>query len=441
MRLLGLMSGTSLDGISAALVRVEEVEPWGAGPPPRFPAIHWTLEAFRTRPYTPQERMALLEAVERGGARDLALWHTRIGEWFARAALELLEGVGISPSEVDAVGSHGQTFWHEPPGAAGRGSSLQLGCPATIAEVTGIPVVSDFRARDLAAGGHGAPLVPWADRLLFSHPRRARALQNLGGMANVTWLPPSPSSAPLLAFDTGPGVVLLDAAARLATGGEWPFDRDGALARRGEPCRRTLELLLGHAYFGQPPPRSTGRETFGGNFLDQAVALVEKERGLRLVPGRPEEGWPDLLATLVLLTARSIGEAYRHWVIPRGVDEVYLLGGGAKNPVLAEAVARELAPLPVLPAQELGMDPEAREAAAFALLAWAFLRGLPANVPEATGSAGLRRLGSWTPGSSSGGGAFPKELASGEGPPRLLPDLPGPLPPHGKGAGGGRSRR
>jgi anhydro-N-acetylmuramic acid kinase len=424
MKVVGLMSGTSLDGIDAALVEVEERadgpgrQTFSPGPMaepdlplrhsrgdvgPGAPVLGWELAAFHTRPFTEAERAAIRDAIGAGGARDLALLHTRLGELFAAAALELLERAGISPREVAAIGSHGQTLWHEPPRGGVRGSSFQLGCPATIAEWTGIGVVSDFRARDLAAGGHGAPLVPWADRVLFSSESGPRALQNLGGMGNVTWLPRAGEPAPILAFDTGPGVVLLDAAASLATGGATAFDRDGELARRGTVRKVLLDRLQAHPFFRQPPPRSTGREMFGPAMVEKAARELGEETGTNLVPGSPDGGWPDLLATLTALTAWSIGDAYRRWVLPRGVDEVFLMGGGARNPALFSAIAHELAPVPVRPGEDVGMDPDAREAAAFALLAWAHVKGVPANVPEATGSRGPRVLGSWTPGQTGGG--------------------------------------
>lgn len=392
MMVLGLMSGTSLDGIDSALLELEEK---GSAWPPD---IDWKLVAFRTQAYTDGEREIIGRALSAGGPRDLALLHTHLGEWFARAALALLDFHGVPPASIAAVGSHGQTIWHEPPRESERGSSLQLGCPATLAERTGIGVVSDFRSRDLAAGGHGAPLVPWADRILFSSPRGPRALQNLGGMANVTWLPAAGDPAPILAFDTGPGVALLNMAAEMATNGAWAFDRDGELAAQGEVLSPVLEELMAKAFFRQAPPRSTGREVFGPALLQDAMARVAAVLERPLVPGSPTEGWPHLLATLQALTARSIGDAYRRWVLPRGVDEIFLMGGGSRNPSLFRAIRDELAPVPVASGEELGMDPDAREAAAFALLAWAHLRGIPANVPEATGSRGPRVLGSWTPG-------------------------------------------
>jgi len=421
MKLLGIMSGTSLDGIDVVLLEVEEFpdlrgtpEDDGSGPPeptgtrdpgtlssrPRLPMIGWRVSAFHTRPYSDPEREEIRAALDAGGPRELALLHTRLGEWFAATTLELLEKAGENPSAIAAVGSHGQTLWHDPPRGGERGSSLQLGCPATLAERTGIDVVHDFRARDLAAGGHGAPLVPWADAVLFSSPDGPRALQNLGGMGNVTWLPRLGDSSSIVAFDTGPGVALLDVAAELATGGAWRFDRDGALAREGTVSEGVLSRLMTHPFFREEPPRSTGREVFGRVMVEESVGWMRAETGGGLAPGAGREGWPDLLATLTAFTARSIGDAYRRWVLPLGVDEIFLMGGGARNPALWDAIAEELTPLRLRPGTELGMDPDAREAAAFAILAWAHLRGFPANVPEATGSMGRRILGSFTPGST-----------------------------------------
>jgi anhydro-N-acetylmuramic acid kinase len=385
LKIVGLMSGTSLDGIDAVLLEVFEDDS----------GLGWEVLAFESQAFSAEKRARIRRGTEEDRARELTLLHTALGEWFAAAVHDLLEAAGVSPSEVSAIGSHGQTIWHQPPEGGRRGSSLQLGCPSTIAERTGIGVVSDFRSRDLAAGGHGAPLVPWADRVLFSSPDASRALQNLGGMGNVTWLPPTGSDLSLVAFDTGPGVVLLDAAAELATAGDWTYDRDGELARKGTPSESILAELMEDPFFKTAPPRSTGRESFGPALVADLTA--------RLGPGSEMTGWPDLLATLTAFTAKSIGQAYREWVLPNGVDEVFLTGGGARNPALRQAIARELHPLKVKPGEELGMDPDAREAAAFALLAWAFLRGIPSNAPEATGADGPRVLGSWTVGSSAGG--------------------------------------
>jgi len=400
MKFLGLMSGTSLDGIDVAVLEVDEFDPGSAagGAGRDIPRVAWRIPHFQTRAYTPAEREEILGVLAGGGPGELARLHTRLGEWFAEAALDLLERAGESPRGVEAIGSHGQTIWHDPPRGGSRGSSLQLGCPSTLAERTGIRVVSDFRARDLAAGGHGAPLVPWADAVFFTSDDRSRTLQNLGGMGNVTWLPPRGDSSPILAFDTGPGVALLNEAAALATNGAWSFDRDGSLARSGGVVEGVLARLAALPFFRQPPPRSTGREVFGPALVREAMEWLEEETGVEPRPGSPEEGWPDLLATLTALTAWSIGDSYRRWVLPRRIEEVYLMGGGARNPALWESLEAEIAPIAVRKGEELGMDPDAREAACFGLLAWAHLRGFPANVPGTTGAAGPRVLGSLTPG-------------------------------------------
>lgn len=380
MLVIGLMSGTSLDGVDAALVEFGDAS---ASPP------GWAVRAFATTPYTREQRERIHHAITAGGAAELCRLHAELGEWLASAALAVCDAAGVKPGEVDLIGSHGQTVWHEPPAGGRRGATLQLGCPATIAEITGIPVVSDFRTRDMAAGGEGAPLVPWVDRLLFSVPGRRRILLNIGGMANLTWLPPAGEPGTMLAFDTGPGNALIDAAVELATGGRSHYDRDGELAARGLVDDVVLGELLAHPYFSRVPPKSTGRELFGAQFV----------RGLaeRLAPA-DEQGWADLVATLTALTARSIAGAIEAWVAARGVDEVVVTGGGARNPVLCRMLAEALTPVPLRPGAELGVDPDAKEAVAFAVLARAHILGETANLPEVTGAVGPRVLGSYTPG-------------------------------------------
>ncbi len=382
MKLVGLMSGTSMDGVDAALMEIE-----GAGPHD----FSWELLAFVSVSYGEARRGRLRKAVDDGDPASLCRLHADLGGWLAEAVLEVCSAHGTPPSALRAIGSHGHTVWHDPPVPGKRGATLQLGDPATVAERTGSVVVSDFRAADVATGGHGAPLVAWPDRLLFARAGEGRALQNLGGIGNVTWLPPRESSEPPLAFDTGPGNVLLDLAAERATGGRLLCDLNGGLAARGAEDPDLIERLLSHPFFAQEPPRSTGRELFGPVLVDALAA----ERGLEV--GRSDEGWPDLLATLTRLTARSIGEALTRWVVPRGVAEVILTGGGERNPQLVETIREELSPLPVRTGEALGMDPAAREAAAFAVLAWAHLMGLPANTPTSTGASGPRVLGSLTP--------------------------------------------
>lgn len=372
------MSGTSLDGIDAALVEIE-----GSGPDDLRLAVRGSL----TVPYAAERRERIHAAVVSGSAASLCGLHAELGEWFAEAAERVAGEAGVSLAETDAIGSHGQTVWHVPPADGQRGATLQLGDPATIAERTGCTVISDFRTRDMAAGGHGAPLVAWTDGVLFAHPERSRALQNLGGIGNVTWLPPRGSPQPTLAFDTGPGNALVDAAVEMATGGRLTFDRDGRLAAQGKVDEALLGELLAHPFFAEPPPRSTGREVFGRPFVRRLVEAFAPEG---------DRDWLDLVATLTEFTARSVAEAYRRWLPP--IDEVVVTGGGSRNPTLVGRIRALLDPLPVRDGDALGIDPDAKEAVAFALLAWAHLRGVPASVPSATGAAGPRVLGSRTPG-------------------------------------------
>jgi anhydro-N-acetylmuramic acid kinase len=374
------MSGTSLDGIDAVLVRFSGTSEAD---------VDWSVRAFVAIPYRPEQRRQIHDAVLHGTPADLCRLHADLGEWFGAAALAVCTAAGVAPDDVDLIGSHGQTIWHLPPVDGMRGATLQLGDPATIAERTGIPVVSDFRARDMAAGGQGAPLVPWQDRVLFSLPGRRRVLQNIGGIANLSWLPPKGDPTPLLAFDTGPGNVLIDAAVELATGGRETFDRDGRWAARGRVDEVLLAEILAHPFFQQPPPKSTGRETFGRPNVEEIV---------RRRPPADEQAWADLVATITAATACSIADAMRRWVLQRGVDEVVISGGGARNPTLVRMIRETLAPTPVVTGEALGIDPDAKEAIAFAGLAWAFACGLPGNVPEATGARGPCVLGSYTPG-------------------------------------------
>lgn len=380
MLAIGLMSGTSLDGIDAALVEFGDPGDGGRS---------WSLVAFVMHPYTAERRSRIQRAIEGGGAAELCALNVDLGEWFAEAALSVCREAGVDPEDVAVIGSHGQTVWHIPPAAEAGGATLQLGCAATIAERTGIDVVSDFRSRDMAAGGEGAPLVPWVDRELFADPVKRRVLLNIGGMANLTWLPPGGETAPVLAFDTGPGNAPIDAAVALATGGSESSDRGGERGGRGRVDEGLLAELLAAPFFMRRPPKSTGREEFGTSFVEELVS--------RVGPGSESE-WDDLVATLTALTARSIADAIERWVLPRGVDEVIVTGGGAHNPTLVGMLSEWLAPIPLLSGEELGLDPDAKEAVAFALLARAYLLGVPANLPEVTGAVGPRVLGSFTPG-------------------------------------------
>jgi anhydro-N-acetylmuramic acid kinase len=380
MRVAGLMSGTSLDGIDVAILDIDDAP---AGDTPA-----WKVVAFHSYELQPDQRHEIHEAIHHGNSQSLCRLHAQLGEWFAQAVIDACRSARVPLDSIDLIGSHGQTIWHEPPTNDGRGATLQLGDPATIAERTGIAVVSDFRTRDVAAGGQGAPLVPWVDRFLFAKPNRKRVLQNIGGIANLTWVPPLGSSEPLIAFDTGPGNALLNVSAEIATDGAEHFDRDGKRAARGHVDEAVLAELLAHPYFRRTPPKSTGRELFGLPFVDE---LLRKHPHLR-------KDSDALLATLTVLTARTIADAIKQWVAPKGVDEVVLTGGGARNPTLVDHLRRFLAPIPIHSGEVLGVDPDAKEAVAFAVLAWAHAQARPANEPAATGARGPRVLGSYTPG-------------------------------------------
>lgn len=397
-RFVGLMSGTSVDGIDAVLMSI-------SGEPPD--AMKWQLDAFRSEVFEGARRARILDALADGSAEALTGLHADLGEWFGQAVSALLAEAGVSRHDVTAIGSHGQTVWHRPPVEGRRGATLQLGDPATIAARTEIDVVSDFRSADVAAGGHGAPLVPWPDRVLLAAEDRARVLLNIGGMANLTWLPRRGDDADVMAFDTGPGNVLLDAAAERVSRGRERCDTDGRRALSGAVDATMLEELSADRFFDQRPPRSTGRERFGPAMVD---ALAERH-GLP-VPGTAsgddvdsdevDARWAPLFATLTELTAVTVANAIQRWVQPRPIDEVVVAGGGARNPALVQALGRALAErdieAPVRTGSEaLGIDPDAREAAAFALLAWAHLERIPANYPECTGASAARVLGSLTP--------------------------------------------
>jgi anhydro-N-acetylmuramic acid kinase len=370
---VGVMSGTSLDGISACVVRFNE----GSGK-----ALTFELLAFEVLEYNPQQRQHLLAAMQRGSAQEYCRLGFDLGGWLADAVTSVVMEAGVPRSEIRAIGSHGQTLWHEAPH-----STWQIGESAVIAERLGIDVVNDFRVRDVAAGGQGAPLVPIADALLFAG-KGWRALQNIGGIGNVTVLPPGGALAGVRAFDTGPGVGVIDAVVRMLRP-ELRFDRDGLLARAGNAVDEVIDELMAHPYFSAPPPKSTGRELFTPDYV---AALVKRCRAVR--PGCTDE---DVIATATALTMRSITDAYRRFM-PEPVDEVLVSGGGCKNVALMDMLRASLAPMRVRSFDEVYFDGEAKEAVAFALLAKLFIDGQPGNVPSATGSAGPRILGKLTPG-------------------------------------------
>jgi anhydro-N-acetylmuramic acid kinase len=398
------MSGTSLDGISAAVVRFAEV-------PTEPGRVSTELLAFVQRPYAPEQRERLAAAMTGETPAAYCRLNFDLGEWLAAAAASAIGEAGVRRSEVSAVATHGHTVWHE----AGH-STWQFGETAVIAERLGVDVIGDFRVRDVAAGGQGAPLVAIADVALFAADAEWRALQNLGGIGNVTVVPPragepvgtasaagagagtatlaAPRTATagatgVRAFDTGPGVAVIDGVVRTLAP-QLPFDVDGALARRGSEVTGVVDELLAEPYFASPPPKSTGRELFTAAYVARLVDRCRERR--------PAATTEDVVATAVALTARSIADAYARFV-PEPVGDVLVSGGGARNPALFDAVAAALSPrgCRVLRFDELFFDGEAKEAVAFAYLGYLHLTARPGNVPGATGARGARVLGKRTP--------------------------------------------
>ncbi len=354
MYYIGLMSGTSVDGIDAALVSVP-----AAGP--------LTLQATHQHPFPPAVRdaiQALLQPgdneIERAGELDM-----RLGQLFAEAALALLRKSGILPKDIRAIGSHGQTIRHRPQTVPAF--TRQIGNPSVIAERTGITTVADFRARDMAAGGEGAPLAPAFHRWFFRKSGANRVIVNIGGIANLSWLPAAEHDA-LLGFDTGPGNTLLDQWIARERGER--YDRDGVWAASGRVHAELLARLLADEYFAKPPPKSTGREHFHLAWLQQRLA------------GNPKP--QDVQATLAELTAASIAQAMHF--LPGRVEEIYVCGGGSHNHYLLARLRAQLPGVPIATTEVLGLDPDWVEAAAFAWLAHQTLAGRPGNLPSVTGA-------------------------------------------------------
>lgn len=381
---IGLMSGTSGDGVDAALVDISGV---AAG------EMVVQTRAYLTLPYDNAFRTRLFRLFDPGTATvdEICRCHFLLGEEFARAVSAVCAAAGISPAQVDLVGSHGQTIYHLPPQSPetnGVPSTLQIGSAAVIAERTGITTVSDFRTRDMAAGGEGAPLVPYVDFCLFADAASARAVQNIGGIGNVTALPPGCTPERVLAFDTGPGNMVIDALAQqlLQQAADW----DGAAAAAGIPDVQLLQELLTHPYYSLPPPKSTGRELFGRQYAAW-LAQVGARRGLST---------NDIIATATALTAWSIRDQYARFVVPHmgWPDVVIIGGGGAHNPTLMRFLQECLPHGKVQTHLDYGISGDAKEAIAFAILAWRTWWMQPGNLPSATGAAHPVVLGCITPG-------------------------------------------
>ncbi|MGG4452129.1 anhydro-N-acetylmuramic acid kinase [Brevibacillus porteri] len=385
--LIGLMSGTSLDGIDAALVAIRTDE--------QGEIEKVTLREFFYMPYSDDLREWVMNlcSVETARVDQLTAVHYGLSEWYAYAVQQLMQKAGVTTAEVDAVCMHGQTIWHiagrtpfpGPLGMTEVRASLQIGELSTLAERTGIPVVGNFRARDLAADGEGAPLVPYADYILFRHPQKGRLLQNIGGIANVTLLPASAAIEQVVAFDTGPGNMIMDQIVQLMTNGQMRYDEGGKLAAGGTVSSVLLEKWLQDPYYQIKPPKSTGREVYGKAFAQELFRDAD-QLGISQT---------DLLATVTALTATTIANAYVQFVLPTTkVEEVIVSGGGAHNQTLLAMLQRQLPTgMTVMTAQQFGMPDDAKEAVAFAILGHETLMGRPSNVPSVTGAKRAVPLG------------------------------------------------
>jgi len=371
---IGLMSGTSCDGMDAALVRIQRSDA----------DMRCTLLGFCCFPYSPEMRERLLDPAK--DAKTICLLNFEVGQRIADAA-EAMNAVACNKNvHVDFIASHGHTLAHYPP-AAGASSfgTLQIGEPSFAAERAGVPVVSDFRPRDMAAGGQGAPLVPYVDWLLFREPDQTIACLNIGGIANVTVVPPEFSR--IMAFDTGPGNMIIDGAAAILSDHEVQIDLDGKAAAAGTVIKSLFDRLMDHAYFELLPPKSAGREQFGSE-----VYLQDLSRSCR------GHSFESGLATVTAVVAETVADAMQRFVVPEyTLSRMIVSGGGAFNKTLMRLLAQAMPAWELLSSDEAGIPADAKEAMAFALLGYETLNARPANVPSATGAKHPVVLGKITP--------------------------------------------
>jgi anhydro-N-acetylmuramic acid kinase len=364
-QIIGLMSGTSCDGLDIVHTEISGSES----------TLRAEIKAFQTVEYLQAMREKLLRAGEEISARELAVLNFELGEFFADAVLQFLASCHLKPEYFDAVASHGHTICH----LSAQNATLQIGESAVIAQRTGITTISDFRVADVAAGGQGAPLVPYADWCLLREASTHRIIQNIGGIANCTLLPANCELENVRAWDTGPGVMILDECVRVLTNGQQQFDEDGKLAAQGRADEDWLRELMKHEYFFRPPPVTCGREEFGKFYATQLLKGGAR-RGLSTL---------DVIATATAFTAESIAHSYRMHAAPLLLSdncEIILGGGGALNPTLRRMLQSRLTPHRVLTHEDVGLRSDAKEALAFAILAHETLDGTPSNVPSATGA-------------------------------------------------------
>jgi anhydro-N-acetylmuramic acid kinase len=385
------MSGTSADGVDVALARI--TGPARSRPSPAAgqtavpaseaaPRIRAQLEGFITLPYTAEVRETILRIAEGAAttAGEISELNFLLGGIFAKCALTALRKFRIAPSQIDLIGSHGQTIFHQ-----GAICTLQIGEPAVIAARTGISVVADFRPADIAAGGQGAPLVPFADYVLLRSEKVGRIALNLGGIANVTVIPAGAPANRVTAFDTGPANMVMDALMRRFTRGKQGFDDGAAFARRGQLLPELLATLMAHPYFARHSPKTAGREQFGHSFVEEILAWATVHNARR----------QDVMHTAAMFTAASIAQAISRLHLKRGAGrwEIIVSGGGAHNPLLMEQLAVLLPAFRILPSSALGIPEDAKEALAFAILAHEAWHRRPNSVPSATGARRAAILG------------------------------------------------
>ena len=372
---VGMMSGTSVDGVDAALVEIS-----GTDSEPKV-----KLLAFENKPYPPQVREKIFSLFTPANATvdKVGYMNFLLGEIYAKSALSVIEKAGMKPEEIDVIGSHGQTIWHAPipesPDGIPVAYTVQSGEGSVIAERTGILTVSDFRVADMAAGGQGAPLVPFSEYLLYRREKETILLQNIGGIGNMTVMPAGAKPRDVFAFDTGPGNMIIDAVISAVTGGEKTYDAGGETAAKGKVCNALLDILKEEPYYRQPLPKTTGREHFGVQYTEKILSWW-KENPI------PVE---DLLATVTDLTAYSIADAYERYVLPKyRASEIIVGGGGSYNATLLRFMKERFAPhgVAVRTQEDLGLSSDAKEAVAFALMADCCMRGRANTLPSVTGA-------------------------------------------------------
>ncbi len=381
-RVLGIMSGTSLDGIDVALIDV--LSEIGSN------RLNYQLIAFKTFSFPASIRKRLLAVSEEGGGTtaEISELNFALGYLYSNCARKLIKEAGLTPEDIDLLGCHGQTIQHLPQQKIP--STLQIGEPGIIAQELGIRTISNFRARDMAAGGEGAPIVPYVDFLLFGRAEENVILQNIGGIGNFTYIPAGGSLDCLLASDTGPGNILIDGAVQLITAGVEKMDKDGNKARQGKVQEHLLSKMLEHPFLQRELPRTTGREDFGRTVVDDYWNLFQAS----------DLSSNDFIATLTAFTVESIYLTYSRFLLNknRPLDRVIIAGGGSYNPVIMEGLQKKLDPISCVRYEDLGFNGEAKEAVAIAILAWTSYQGQPNNVPAATGARERVVLGDLTPG-------------------------------------------